>query len=491
MVDATSSPPSCPDPRILARLERLPMARPQYGILLAGGLGHLFQALDIVIIGFMLPYLKADFELSNGEIGLIGGAAPIGMIVGAVAAGLFGDRLGRKSVMLYALLLFCAASVSIAFANGLTFIIIARIVAGLGGGAEAAIVSPYISEFATGRNRGRFVSGVTLFFSLGNVVAALLGSFVVPLDDGWRITSVLCGLPVLVLLWWRRSLPESPRWLLSQGRLAEADAVVTRLEERVVAATGGAPLPTVPATAIIPPTLRVSASPLEVWRNGLARVTTATWISSFVFLFAFFGFFTWMPSLFLEIGVAPGIASLYSFLLFVAQPIGYLTALAVSDRFERRTLLVVFFGIATISSLTLAVVPRDSVALLFIGMALSICITCISGIFFPYSSEVYPTAVRATGAGLVSTAGNVGALAAPVAIGYAFGSVGFGGVFLAMAALLAVGAVVIRTLGPRVTGKTLEQVFADEAGELPAGDTAPAIPPAADPEDRDREGMIR
>ncbi|MCE0764241.1 MFS transporter [Pseudonocardia kujensis] len=277
------------DPRIVARLERLPMARPQYGILLAGGLGHLFQALDIVIIGFMLPYLKVEFDLSNGEIGLIGGAAPIGMIIGAVAAGLFGDRLGRKSVMLYALLLFCAASVSIAFANGLVFIIVARIVAGLGGGAEAAIVSPYISEFATGRNRGRFVSGVTLFFSLGNVVAALLGSFVVPLDDGWRITSVLCGLPVLVLLWWRRSLPESPRWLLSQGRVAEADAVVTRLEERVVAATGGRPLPPVPAMVDVPAAPRVSTSPWEVWRNGLARVTTATWLSSFVFLFAFFG----------------------------------------------------------------------------------------------------------------------------------------------------------------------------------------------------------
>lgn len=466
MVDASPLPAPRPDPQIVARLERLPMARPQYGILLAGGLGHLFQALDIVIIGFMLPFLKAEFGLSNGEIGLIGGAAPIGMIVGAVAAGLFGDRLGRKAVMLYALLLFCAASVSIAFADGLTFILVARIVAGLGAGAEAAIVSPYISEFATGRNRGRFVSGVTMFFSLGNVVAALLGSFVVPLDNGWRIASVICGLPVLVLLWWRRSLPESPRWLLSQGRVDEADAVVTRLEERVVAATGRA-LPPVPSAAVAPPAPRVSTSPLEVWRNGLARVTTATWIASFVFLFAFFGFFTWMPSLFLEIGIDPAVASLYSFLLFVAQPIGYLIALAVSDRFERRTLLVVFFGIATVSSLALAVVPRDGVALLLIGMALSICITCISGIFFPYSSEVYPTAVRATGAGLVSTAGNVGALAAPVAIGFAFGTVGFGGVFVAMGILLAVGALAIRVLGPRVTGKTLEQVFADESGEAP------------------------
>ncbi|GAA5165368.1 MULTISPECIES: MFS transporter [Amycolatopsis] len=456
---------------ILARLERLPMSRPQYGILFAGGLGHLFEALDIVIIGFMLPHLKAEFGLDNAQIGLIGGAAPVGMIIGAVLAGVVGDRFGRKRVMLYALSLFCAASIALAFANGFAFILAVRVVGGLGAGAEAAIVSPYISEFATGRNRGRFVSGVTLFFSLGNVVAAVLGSLVVPLPGGWRIAAVVCGLPVLVLLWWRRSLPESPRWLLSQGRVADADAVVTRLEERVTAARHGAALPPVPPAAVVAPAApAVSWSPLRVWRGGLARVSVATWLGSFVFLFAFFGFFTWMPSLFLEIGVDPGIAATYSFFLFVAQPIGYLVAIAVSDRFERRTLLVTFFGFAALASIALGIVPRDSVALLLIGMVLSVCITCISGIVFPYCSEVYPTAIRATGAGLASTAGNAGGLAAPVVIGLTFGSIGFGGVFAVMAALLALGGLVIRLFGPRVTGKTLEQVFAAETAPIPAGE---------------------
>jgi MFS family permease len=253
---------------------------------------------------------------------------------------------------------------------------------------------------------------------------------------------------------------------LSQDRTAEAEAVVGRLEERVVRARGGAALPPAPSLLQMAPAAPpVSASVGEVWRNGLARVTTATWIASFVFLFAFFGFFVWMPSLFLEIGIDPHLAATYSFFLFVAQPIGYLAAILISDRFERRNLLSTFFGIATVASVALALVPRDGLALLLIGMALSICITCISGIIFPYCSEVYPTAIRATGAGLASTAGNVGGLAAPVAIGFAFASIGFGGIFAVMGALLALGAVVIRVLGPRVTGKTLEQVFADEAAD--------------------------
>ena len=381
------------------------------------------------------------------------------MIVGALVAGLLGDRFGRKQVMLYALLLFCAASIALAFADSLAFILVVRMIGGLGAGAEAAIVSPYISEFATGRNRGRFVSGVTLFFSLGNVIAAVLGALVVPLDNGWRIAAVICGLPVLVLLWWRRSLPESPRWLLSQDRTAEAEAVVGRLEERVVRARGGAALPPVPpAAAVAPAAPPVSGSVGEVWRNGLARghdrdVDRVLRVPVRLLRVLRLR----IPSLFLEIGIDPQLAATYSFFLFVAQPVGYLTAILISDRFERRDLLATFFGIATVASVALALVPRDGLALLLIGMALSICITCISGIIFPYCSEVYPTRIRATGAGLASTAGNVGGLAAPVAIGFAFGTIGFGGVFFAMGALLALGAVVIHVLGPRVTGKTLDR----------------------------------
>ncbi|WP_435869842.1 MFS transporter [Amycolatopsis methanolica] len=101
-------------------------------------------------------------------------------------------------------------------------------------------------------------------------------------------------------------------------------------------------------------------------------------------------------------------------------------------------------------------------------------LTCISGIVFPYCSEVYPTAIRATGAGLASTAGNAGGLTAPVVIGLAFGSIGFVGVFAVMAALLAVGALVIRLFGPRVTGKTLEQVFADETARTATPSTTAA-----------------
>src|SRR5262249_57021465 len=100
-----------------------------------------------------------------------------------------------------------------------------------GTGAEAAIIAPFLSEFVRKQHRGRFIGALAGFFSYGFVFASLLGYFVIPRSaDGWRIVQVVTALPIVMLLWWRRSLPESPRWLLERGRAAEAEAELARIE---------------------------------------------------------------------------------------------------------------------------------------------------------------------------------------------------------------------------------------------------------------------
>ena len=105
--------------------------------------------------------------------------------------------------------------------------------AGLGTGAESAIIAPFLAEFVPPARRGWFLGALAGFFSFGFVGAALIGRFVVPLSDaGWRWAQVGTALPVLMVLWWRRSLPESPRYLLLRGRTAEAEPVVADFERR-------------------------------------------------------------------------------------------------------------------------------------------------------------------------------------------------------------------------------------------------------------------
>jgi putative MFS transporter len=223
---------------VTARLDRLPLSRPHFALLLIGGLGYTFDGMDGAVVAFLLPSVQEVWGLTNGQLGLVGSAAPFGFFFGAILSGWLGDRFGRKKVMLWALAFYTLMSVVAAVAPSFEIFVVARIFAGLGAGAESVIIAPFISEFIPPKRRGWFIGTLAGFFSFGFVFAALIGRFIVPLgDDGWRWAQVVTAVPILLLLWWRRSLPESPRYLLSQGRVAEAESVVARLEEKVRAAT--------------------------------------------------------------------------------------------------------------------------------------------------------------------------------------------------------------------------------------------------------------
>src|SRR5262249_54036753 len=142
-------------------------------------------------------------------------------------------------VMMGALGFYALFTVVAAFAPGFSFFLAARSLAGFGNGAEAAIIAPFLSEFVPARQRGWFIRTLAAFFSFGFVGAALRCRFVVVAwPDGWGIAQLFTALPVMLLLWWRRALPESPRYLLAQGRQHEAEAVVKALERGVEIATG-------------------------------------------------------------------------------------------------------------------------------------------------------------------------------------------------------------------------------------------------------------
>ncbi|WP_342740415.1 MFS transporter [Bradyrhizobium sp. B117] len=216
---------------ISARIERLPFARFHTHLLLMGGLGYMFDAMDAAVLAFILPVLRTAWNLSSVQIGVLGSSTYIGFLFGALLAGTLGDLIGRRAVMMSALALYCAASIVSAMVDTWPSFFAARVVAGMGTGAESAIIAPYLAEFVARRYRGSFTGALAGFFSFGFVAAALLGYFIVPAsDNGWRIVLVLTAVPVVMLLWWRRALPESPRWLESRGRGKEAEALLDRIE---------------------------------------------------------------------------------------------------------------------------------------------------------------------------------------------------------------------------------------------------------------------
>jgi MFS family permease len=146
------------------------------------------------------------------------------------------------------------------------------VVAGFGTGAESAIIAPFLAEFVPPARRGWFLGALAGFFSFGFVGAALIGRFVVPLSDsGWRWAPVVTAVPVLMVLWWHRSLPESPRYLLLRGRTAEAELVVADFERRAEASLGTA-LPPVPQSAAAPEPIGATAPSSPAGPRDLQRL---------------------------------------------------------------------------------------------------------------------------------------------------------------------------------------------------------------------------
>src|SRR5215831_2114504 len=183
---------------ILKRIERLPFSRFHWRLLLMGGLGYTFDAMDGAMIAFILPPVTALWGLTNQQTGLLGSSAMIGYLFGAFFAGTLGDLIGRRAVMMYALAVYCLATLIAAFAPSWQFLFWWRVVASVGTGAESSIIAPFLAEFVQKKYRGRFVGSLSGFFSFGFVFAALFGYFVVPaFHDGWRIVQIINALPIV------------------------------------------------------------------------------------------------------------------------------------------------------------------------------------------------------------------------------------------------------------------------------------------------------
>ncbi|MFF0464779.1 MFS transporter [Streptomyces mexicanus] len=205
--------------------------------------GPRLDCLDLGIMSFLLPLITTAFALSGSQQGLVASATLAGAFVGDLSLALAGNRVGRKPLLLWSLVLYSGCTLLSALAPDYTLLLVLRFLAGVGVGVNANIVIPYLAEFAPKKARATYVGSLAGFFGLGYVLAALIGTFVVArVDHGRRWGLVLVGLPVVLALWWRRSLPESPRYLLLKGRDAEAEAVVAALEDEVRRRTGR-PLP--------------------------------------------------------------------------------------------------------------------------------------------------------------------------------------------------------------------------------------------------------
>lgn len=306
------------------RLDRLPFTRLHRRILWVSGIGWAMDAMDVGLISFIMAALSQQWGLSGTQLSWIGAIGFVGMALGASLGGSLADRHGRRLVFAGTLLVYGLATGAAALSWSVGALLAFRFLIGLGLGAELPVASTLVSEFAPAAIRGRLVVLLEAFWALGWILAALVGTFVIPLsDDGWRWALVLGALPAAYSAVVRRAVPESVRFLEGRGRTAEAEETTRRFERAAgvepPAGSGGvAPVPGAPAAG---GTARTGMAGL--WTPRMRRRTVALWTAWFGINFAYYGAFIWLPTLLVERGFSLVRSFEFTLYMTLAQLPGY------------------------------------------------------------------------------------------------------------------------------------------------------------------------
>ena len=436
-----------------SRLERLPVSRFHRRFITLISLGAWFDFYDISMVAYLAAALRGSGFLTLQQMTLFVSAGFVGMFVGTIVFGLGSDYLGRRAAFLFMLLIYSFFTLAGAFAPDAWWLIVSRALAGTGIGAEIVVIDTYVTEMVPRSVRGRYVA-ITQLIGFTAIPAVAAISFVlVPthvLIDGWRWVMVIGAAGALLAWHLRRGLAESPRWLESRGRIAEAAAIVDAIEREVVA-EHGTPLP-VPRAITVERETRMPW--LALWSPALRGRTLMLMGFQILQTVGIYGWANWLPTFLVQQGV-PLVTSLrYTMLMAIASPFGPLCAVVSSDRLERKWTIVALSGVMAVTGL-LFLQARAPWQVIACGALLTMISYWFSAAFHAYQAELFPTRARGTGVGFTYSWSRLSAAVSSLVIGALLAN-GVAAVVLMITVTWIGVAAIIALFGPRTNDVPLE-----------------------------------
>jgi putative MFS transporter len=379
-----------------------------------------------------------------------------GLFIGTAACGFLADRFGRRAIFTWSLLWYTAANIIMAFQDTALGLNLWRFIAGIGIGVEIVTIGTYISELVPKHVRGRASACSQAVGFCAVPIVAFMSYLLVPHRyfglDGWRLV-VLTGVVGAIVVWWiRLRLPESPRWLAQKGRIAEADAVMKRLEARVEREYGR-PLPQ-PAS---PEPVRARAAFRDLLAPPYRRRTLMLIIFHVFQTMGYYGFANWIPTLLIKQGITVTTSLMYASIIALAAPLGPLLGLLIADRFERKTVIIFMAGVNVVCGLAFSQ-ARETVLLVSLGVCLVLAGNIISYSYHAYQAELFPTSIRARAVGFVYSWSRISAVFSAFVIAGCLSRFGVNGVFVFISGAMAVVMIAIGTLGPKTRDVALEDI---------------------------------
>jgi MFS transporter, putative metabolite:H+ symporter len=394
-------------------IEQIGVGRFQWRLLMVNGLTWAADAMEVLMIGFLLgplmrPAAGGGFGITGPQAAWVGSATFAGMFFGAWLWGMVADRLGRRTVFMWTVFQTGLFGTLAAFAPNYPVLLFLRFLTGTAMGGTLPVDYAIMAEYLPVKDRGRFLVYLESFWAIGTIAIALLAWAFLPRFpiNGWRLLIGISAILALLGLWIRRAVPESPRYLLLTGRADEARRVLEQ-----VARANGSPV-TFGALRPAPPAPKPSLG--AIWQPALLRQTLALSVMWFGLSLGYYGIFTWLPRIFAASGFTFIQRNVYPLqvLLALAQVPGYLSAAYLLERWGRKpTLISYLLGGAIFSFLFAA--AGTPVFFVVTSMLLSFMLLGAWGALYAFTPELFPTEVRATGMGWASAMARVAGILAP------------------------------------------------------------------------------
>jgi len=446
---------------IVSRLERIPFSGFHWNIFITLGLANIFDGFDTIAIGVTLAVIFTTLHIGFVNAGILISISGIGGLIGALLSGVLGDKFGRKSVLIGAMLVFGLGSIACTFSNDFNSLMTFRSIQGLGLGATLPIAAVLFNEFVRGKTRGLTAGGYQGLFTIGLIAVPFIGGGLISAlggNLGWRVLFGLGGIPALVAIYaiWR--LPESVRWLVDKGRTEEAERIVARMERQFP--EGELPAPAVTFQADVKPT-RFS----EMFSPAYAHRTMLTWLQFFMTLMITGSLGAWLPTEYQQVShVAPSFALVLAGFTGLGTLVGGYLFVLLTDKVGRKPLFAIGFTISLLGGLFgmigVGFLHHTSWPVMFTAGLLLWMGGAVNNLgAYVYVAELFPTRMRAWALATGNGANRVAGLIVPTFVGLLLASVlGIAGVFAMLALAALIGLVVMLTMGIETKQRVLEEL---------------------------------
>ena len=402
---------------IKAWIDNRPVARYQWLIMSLCFFIVLFDGLDVAVMGFIAPSLIQEWGLSKAAFGPVMSAGMIGLAIGALTAGPYADRVGRKKVLLLAVTGFSVLSLACAFAHNPYELAALRLLTGVALGAAMPNTTTLLAEYLPERNRSLFITIMFTGFNMGSGLGGLLAAWLIPLY-GWKSVLLAGGiLPMVLLPFLWLLLPESARFLAARNApAAQIAKVLNKLGGKFSPAT---------SFTLAEPQAQHKAPVRMLFTERYRAGTLALWLTYFMGLLVIYLTMGWMPTLLREGGLSIERAATITGLFQIGGTVGAIVVGWIMDRRNPNGVIATSYALGGVFILLLGAFSLESSLLALGVIAAGFCMSGAQTGLNAFAPGYYPTDFRATGVSWMLGIGRFGGIFGSL-IGGAVLSLGLG-----------------------------------------------------------------